>query len=363
MIHKESDGSQMTMNVKELIGIGQVDVVGLDIGRSSVKMVQLDRDGDQFCVVTAAMQEIERSDDPAKHQNNTAAAIRKCFSQSKRTTRNVVCGVGGPDVMVRSFSFPNLPPEAIGQAVMLEAQQVCPLDIKSSVVDYQLVDVPGDSPKANRGIFVVATNEAVQYKNRLGHMASVNTVRIDVEGLALINCIQACEGLPADSSVAAIQVGCSSTTVVIAGAGGTAFVRDLSSGGDAIIDRIAQAHGLTRETVDNILRKRYTSAEMQDKVTRALPEAAAGLISDVSETLRYYAMQPGSVPVGKMYLCGGFALVREFAYLMNTRLPERVTLLNPFSKIRCLMDDRRREFLMDIGPMMAVATGLAMRTI
>ena len=143
MIHQESDGSQMAMNVKELIGIGQVEVVGLDIGRSAVKMVQLDRDGDQYCVVTAAMQEIERSDDPAKHQNNTAAAIRRCFSQSGRTTRNVVCGVGGPDVMVRSFSFPNLPPEAIGQAVMLEAQQVCPLDIQSSVVDYQLVDSPG----------------------------------------------------------------------------------------------------------------------------------------------------------------------------------------------------------------------------
>ena len=353
----------MVLNVKELIGIGQVEVVGLDIGRSAVKMVQLDRDGDQFCAVSAAMQEIERSDDPAKHQNNTAAAIRRCFSQSKRTTRNVVCGVGGPDVMVRSFAFPNLPPEAIGQAVMLEAQQVCPLDIKSSVVDYQRVEIPGAPAGSNRGVLVVATNEAVQYKNRLAQMASVNTVRMDVEGLALINCIQACDGLPADSSVAAIQVGCSSTTVVIAGAGGTAFVRDLSSSGDAIIDRIAQTLGLTRETVDNILRKRYASGELQDKVSRALPDAAAGLISDVAETLRYYAMQPGSVPVGKTYLCGGFSLVREFAYLMNARLPERVTLLNPFSKIRCLMDDRRREFLMDIGPMMAVATGLAMRTI
>ena len=194
-------------------------------------------------------------------------------------------------------------------------------------------------------------------------MASVNTVRMDVEGLALINCIQACEGLPADRSVAAIQVGCSSTTVVITGAGGTAFVRDLSSGGDAIINRIAQANGLTRETVDNILRKRYASGELQEKVSHTLPDAAAGLISDVNETLRYYAMQPGSVPVGKMYLCGGFSMVRDFAYLMNTRLPERVTLFNPFSKMRCLMDERRREFLMEIGPMMAVATGLAMRTI
>ena len=133
----------MVLNVKELIGIRQVEVMGLDIGRSAVKMVQLDRDEDRYCVVTAAMQEIERSDDPAQRQTNTAAAIRRCFSHSGRTTRNVVCGVGGPDVMVRSFSFPNLPPEAIGQAVMLEAQQVCPLDIQSSVVDYQLIDIPG----------------------------------------------------------------------------------------------------------------------------------------------------------------------------------------------------------------------------
>lgn len=353
----------MGLNVKELVGIGQVEVVGLDIGHSSVKMVQLDRQGDQYCVVTAAMQEIERSADPAEHQNKTSAAIRRCFAQSGRATRNVVCGVGGPDVMVRGFSFPNLPSEAIGQAVLLEAQQVCPLDIQSSVVDYQLLHSPGEKAGSNRGILVVATNEAVQYKKRLSQMASVNAIRMDVEGLALINCIQACDGLSADSSVAAIQVGCLATSVVIADAGGSAFVRDLSSGGDAIIDRIAKTHDLTRETVDNILRKRYTSNELQEKVGRALPDAADGLISDVNETLRYYAMQSGAVPVRKIYLCGGFALVREFTYLMNTRLPERVTLLNPFAKMRCLMDDRRREFLMDIGPMMAVATGLAMRTI
>ncbi len=353
----------MGLNVKELVGIGRVDVVGLDIGRSSVKMVQLDRQSDQFCVVTAAMQEIERSADPAEHQDKTAAAIRRCFAQSGRATRNVVCGVGGPDVMVRGFAFPNLPTEAIEQAVMLEAQQVCPLDIQSSVVDYQLLDSPAAKAESNRGILVVATNEAVQYKKRLSQMASVNAVRMDVEGLALINCLQACDGLTGDGSVAAIQVGCSATTVVIADTGGSAFVRDLSSGGDAILDRIAQAHGLTRETVDNILRKRYTSSELQDKVIRALPDAAEGLISDLIETLRYFAIQPEALPVRKIFLCGGFALVREFAYLLNTRLPERVTLLNPFAKMRCLMDERRREFLMDIGPMMAIATGLAMRTI
>jgi len=74
-------------------------------------------------------------------------------------------------------------------------------------------------------------------------------------------------------------------------------------------------------------------------------------------------MQSGAVPIRKIYLCGGFALVREFTYLMNARMPERVTLLNPFAKMRCLLDERRKEFFMDIGPMMAVATGLAMRTI
>lgn len=270
--------------------------------------------------------------------------------------------------MVRGFSFPNLPSEAIEQAVMLEAQQVCPLDIKTSMVDYQLLDSTSEdtnqtSAHANRGIFVVATNEAIHAKAELARMASVNLVMMDVEGLALLNCIRACEPNPTGRSVAAIQVGFSSTNVSIFGADGTAFVRDLSLGGDEIIERIATAHGLTKETVDNILRKRYSSAELQDKVGRSFPDAAGGLISDVTETLRYYGLQPGAQPIGKIYLCGGFAMVRELAILMNSRLPERVTILNPFTKLPCRMDRQREEFLKEIGPMMAVATGLAMRTI
>jgi type IV pilus assembly protein PilM len=332
-------------------------------------MVQLDREGDEYCVIGAAMQEIERTEDAGAYRQNTIAAIRQCFSQSRRITRNVVCGVGGPEVMVRSFSFPNLPSEAVEQAVMLEAQQVCPLDIKTSRVDYQLLDDPqpapeGESkPRVSRGVLVVATNEAVNFKAELARMASINTVMMDVEGLALLNCIQACEGIAAGQSVAAIQIGFSSTCVAIFGADGTAFVRDLSLGGDEIIGRIATTHGLTKETVDNILRKRYSSAELQDKVGRSLPEAAADLVSDVSETLRYYSLQPGTHPVGKIHLCGGFSLVRELAILMNSRLPERVTILNPFTRLRCRMDRQREEFLKEIGPMMAVATGLAMRTV
>jgi len=87
------------------------------------------------------------------------------------------------------------------------------------------------------------------------------------------------------------------------------------------------------------------------------------LIADVSETLRFYAASEKSKPVEKLFVCGGFATTGGFIELLSRRLGIEACLWNPFESTLCHTSDQYGDFLKEKGPAMAVAAGLAMRTI
>ena len=359
----------MTSTLKNVLNLRQVRLVGLDVGSSSVKVVQMKKDEQGYAAVAATMVRIDtETEDPQQLRENTISAIEKCLEASAYQTRNAVCGLCGPDVMVRGFNFPQLPPEAIEQAVLLEAQQVCPLDISNSVVDYQIIESHyDDSDEQNqtgtKGIFVVATNDAVNGRRQCVTDASVKNVLMDVDGLALLNCLSEYEQCKAGHSVAILDVGSSFTNVVILGSDGLPFIRDLPHAGKAIIEEIARDNNISPETVTKILRGAEESTELLSELNGSLKSACRKLVSDITETLRYYTLQESTSPIDKIFLCGGFALVVGFAEMLDEYLPQKVVLLNPFTKIRCEADDASNKLLRDCGPAMAVAAGLAMRSV
>ncbi|GAG14958.1 unnamed protein product, partial [marine sediment metagenome] len=135
----------MFLDLKQLLNIGQDEIVfGLDIGSSAVKLIQMHKDNTGYAVTAAGVAEIaagvaeiaagiaeiaagEGSEDNSKI--NTVKAISECLRSTETQTQLAVCGVSGPEVAVRYFSFPSLPPEEIEGAVLLEAAQICPFNV------------------------------------------------------------------------------------------------------------------------------------------------------------------------------------------------------------------------------------------
>ncbi|MCJ7653792.1 MAG: pilus assembly protein PilM, partial [Dehalococcoidia bacterium] len=131
----------MNFDWKQLLELKETQIVGLDIGSSAVRLVQLRRDNTGYVVTAAGIADIANGPETnQKHKEmNTARAISECLQLTGVQTRLAVCGVCGPEVAVRYFKFPSLPPEEIQGAVRLEAAQVCPFNIDDSAVDYQLM--------------------------------------------------------------------------------------------------------------------------------------------------------------------------------------------------------------------------------
>jgi type IV pilus assembly protein PilM len=352
-----------------MLNFTKTEVLGLDIGSSAVKVVRLRQDNTGYTVTAAGIAEIAVSEENNNHLN-TIKAIRECLISAGSKTKLAVCGLSGPEVAVRDFEFPSLSTEEIDGAVLYEATQVCPFNAAESAVDYHLI--PNGDDKT-RGILVAATNALITNKEQLANKAALKCVLMDIEGLALLNCFKGLADESEKSTTAILNVGSSGTTVAIMGGKGRPFIRDMTFAGDDIIEQIAADKGMSMEDVKGILSGSGLASLRQDEsgdstapqmeLHDSLKKACLKLIVNVSETLRYYAAQKQSTPVEKIFVCGGFALTKGFVELLNSRLGVEAVLWNPFEKIPCDAAQQFGDVFDKRGPALAVAAGLAMRTI
>jgi type IV pilus assembly protein PilM len=350
------------LNLRRLLKLNQAEVLGLDIGSSAVKMVQLHKNSAGYTVTAAGIVEIAdgTEDDKGRREVNIVGAISNCLKSTGVQSRLAVCGVCGPEVAVRYFKFPMLPPEEIEGAIMLEASQVCPFNVSDGAVDYQLIPDGRDNVS---GVLVAATNEVIKRKIRLAKNASLDSVLMDVDGLALLNCFIECEKPDLRQTTAILNVGGSYTTLVIMGENALPFIRDMTYAGNDIIKHLATGNNISAEAVREILFGSQNSVQPKPELGNSLAGACQKLITNVTETLRYYTAQEKLAAVEKIYICGGFALVRGFVELLSGQLNISTGLWNPFDRIPCQVGRQCRDILQKVGPAMAVAAGLAMRSI
>jgi len=335
-------------------------VLGLDIGSSSVKMVELSKDRSGYTVNSAAIVDIPGVAEKSSQEENTLRVIQETLESSDFQADFVVCGVCGPEVAVRNFKFPPLQRNEVENAVMLEASQMCPFDVTRSTVDYQLLP---DKEGNVSGILVAAKNSWIDKKRQIAEGLSFHNILVDVDGLALINCFNELEKPETGQSTAILNVGCSFVNLAFIGNSSPPFIRDMVYAGNGIIKAVANEVGETPENVKKILFGETDSKKPKMELAESLKKSCKKLIIDIKETLRYYRTHTKSAAVEKIFVCGGFALVKGFVEILNDQLSAEVILWNPFEKISLGENSLKEKTLREKGPALAVAAGLAMRTI
>jgi len=348
-----------------MFGFGRHEIVGVDIGSHSVKVVQLRRTSAHWIVTNAGIVDISEkgADSPARRETNCSRALVNCVRVSGTGRKFAVCGVSGPEVAVRGFEFPAVPPEEVSRAVELEAKQVCPFNASDIAVDYHVMP---DGKGKTKGYLVVAAGPLVKYKERVARKGKLDCVLVDADALALLNCFKELEKPAENHGTAILNIGHLETVLAVEGNGGWPFVRSFNYAGDSIIRSIGAENDATPDAV-----KAAFAGDPKDlppAMHESFERACKRLIDEVTKTIRYYGAQEGSFAVSKVLVCGGFSLFGDMAKLLNQQLAIEVTLWNPFEKMRLQVSRNHKGALLKTvlrrsGPALAVAAGLAMRSI
>lgn len=349
---------------KKLLGRTGDEIIGLDIGPSSIKVIRLRRSSGKVIISGGGKVEISRYAGGSTENkiSCTVEAICKCVDICGCHANRAVCAVDAPDVAVRSFTFDPMPPEDTGYSIMMEAEHISPADMDHTVVDYQLVGGYQEG-KEVKGMLAAARSDAIMDKCHLAEKANLQTVLVDVDSLALINCFSKFSDTDKNEVTAIVNLGDCWTNLAVVGGDRLPFVRNISYAGNEVIHTIASFCGLSGAEVQSILFQGNTQHNKYESVRDCFLDKLSELVPEISDTLRYCQARERNCSVERVLLCGDLAVVDGACEVFGEKLYQDVELWNPVKVAGFTESVSNRDELESHGPSMAIAMGLSMRAI
>jgi len=230
----------------------QVAVVGLDIGSSSVKSVELRETKQGYELVSFGLEPLAQDtvvDGAIMDAPLVAGAISSVFDTQKIKTKNVATSVSGHSVIVKRVTLPSMSSEELFDRIQSEASQHIPFDIADVNLDYQLLE----SVDSQMDVLLVAVkkDKILNHTNVLAQ-AGKNPTVVDIDAFALQNCYEVNYDPDPGQTIALLNIGASVMNINIVRAGIPLFTRDVSVGGNQYTDALQKELDLSFEDAEKL---------------------------------------------------------------------------------------------------------------
>src|SRR5580698_4414187 len=233
-------------------GSKQKAVVGLDIGSSSIKAVELKNTKQGYELVSFGIEPLAQDtvvDGAIMDAPLVAASIGTIFDNQEIKTRNVATAVSGHSVIVKRVSLPSMSEDQLYDRIQSEASQHIPFDITDVNLDYQLLE----SVDAQMDVLLVAVkkDKILNHTNVLAQAGKTPTV-VDIDAFALQNCFEMNYDPDPGQTVALLNTGASVMNINIVRGGIPLFTRDVSVGGNQYTDALQKELDLSFEDAEKL---------------------------------------------------------------------------------------------------------------
>lgn len=360
--------------------------LGVDLGASSIKLVELQNDGGRPKLTTYGFVE-QRTDvvrgDSVELQQQIVAALRSILKKSRVQSRKVVAALPSYAVFTSIISLPEMSKRDLYAAVRWEAKKFVPMPLEEMVLDWRLLAGPatGDSlpvdsrspdantqhpapstrskgPKAMKVLLTAAPKNLVRRYIEIFRATELQIVSLETEAFALQRSLVGAEQNP----VMIADVGAVATDVAVVVDGIPLVNRSIDVGGDTITKAVANALNVDVARAEQFKRD-FGIASAQGGVSQ-IPKTIDFVISSVVNEIRYvtnlYRAQEER-PIEKLILAGGSAFLPNLSQYLARVLNLKVFVGDPWARVSYPVE--LKVALDEIGPRFAVAIGLAMREI
>lgn len=338
-------------------------VVGLDIGSSAVKAVELKPAGKAFRVTAFAAEPIPPDsivDGAIIDGGAVAEAIRRLFETHKTfKAKDVAASLSGHAVIVKKISLPVMTEAELAQSISWEAEQYIPFDIQDVNLDYQILNPGTDGKGTMDDLLVAAKKDKIADYTGVITQAGRHTVVLDVDAFALQNAYEVNYADDASAVVVLLNAGASSINVNVLSNNQSLFTRDISMGGNAYTEAVQKELGLTFDVAEQAKKGEPVEGVSFDDVAPVLHAMNENVLLEIQKTFDFFKATAASDRIDRIILSGGAAYVDGFATSLGERFAVPVEFLNPFKTIG--FDAEKLGVLEHLASTAAVAVGLALR--
>jgi len=342
------------------------EIVGLDIGSSSIKLVELKEGKKGYRLQSLALSPLppEAIVDGALMDSVTIIdAIKDLIGQAKTKTKSAVTSVSGHSVIVKKITLPFMTEAELEESIQWESERYIPFDINDVNIDFQILASDGENPDVMEVILVAAKKDIINDYVSVIMEAGLNPVIVDVDAFALENMLAINYDLEKGESVAIANVGASITSINILKNNVSAFTRDIFKGGNQVTEEIQRQLHTDFDEAEKIKVGSKMDGVSQPVIQKVLKEASESLSIEIGNSLDFFQSAGTYEKIGKLYLGGGGSKIKDFDILLQQQIGIPVEMINPFKKIEFSDKHFDLEYMREIGPAMAVGVGLASRKV
>jgi type IV pilus assembly protein PilM len=343
-------------------------IVGLDIGSSAVKAVELKPAGKGYKVTAFGAEPVPPDaivDGAIIDAGSVADAIKRVFDGNTAFKSKDVCAsLSGNAVIVKKITLPVMTENELAESIYWEAEQYIPFDIQDVNLDYQILD-PGTGPNSRGSmdvLLVAAKKEKIGDYTNVISQAGRTPVIVDVDAFALQNAFEVNYGLDAGRTVVLLNAGASAININILQGDQSVFTRDISMGGNAYTEAVQKELDLPFDSAEQLKKGIPVDGATYEEALPVLHAVTENVLLEIQKTFDFYKASASADHIDRIMLSGGASRVDGFHQMVQERFNAPVEDFDPFRAVTWDAKKLGGEPA-DMAPSAAVAVGLALRKV
>jgi type IV pilus assembly protein PilM len=343
-------------------------VVGLDIGSSAVKAVELKPAGKGYKVTAFGAEPVPADaivDGAIIDAASVADAIRRVFDGNKAFKSKEVCAsLSGNAVIVKKITLPVMTENELAESIYWEAEQYIPFDIQDVNLDYQILDPgTGANSRGSMDVLLVAAKKEkiADYTNVIAQSGRTPVI-VDVDAFALQNAFEVNYGLEAGRIVVLLNAGASAININILQGDQSVFTRDISMGGNAYTEAVQKELDLPFESAEQLKKGIPVDGATFEEAQPVLHAVTENVLLEIQKTFDFFKASASTDQIDRIMLSGGASRVDGFHEMVQERFNAPVENFDPF---RAVTWDAKKlgGDAAQMASTAAVAVGLALRKV
>ncbi len=339
-------------------------VIGLDIGTSSVRALQLSVQGSSYRIEHFAIEPVGAGvvvEKSVQDIEAVSSAIERAVKQSGSRAKSCAIAVSGSAVFTKTISLPsNLAEADVESHVQIEANQYVPYPLDEVSLDFEIL---GPSPRNADLIDILlaaSKSENVESRQDALDSAGLHAKVVDVEAFAIANAFELMrerDGLSKSEAVGVFDIGFDLTTLLVLRGGRVIYTRDHPFGGHQLHEETMRRYEMNAEQASFFERDEQGPDDFQEEV---LEPFQLNIVHQISRALQFFASSNEYSPISTIYLSGGSASLKGLSTMVQQELGLATRVADPISGLS-VASSVSTEVLKKNAPNLMVAMGLALR--
>lgn len=339
---------------------GKQQLIGVDIGSSSVKIVELKPKKKGYVVKSAV--EVALTPDvivegAIMDYGEVAGAVSEAYKSGKFSSRNVAAGLKGSAVIAKRLSVPITDQDELRETFMWEAEQYIQMDIEDVSIDYETVEIDEAKGETDLVLAVARKDLIVDFKSVL-EAAKLRPLVVDLEVFAMMNAFT--ENYETDDETAVlVNIGHSTTVITITRNGNYEFSREVLKGGRNLCEMVSQSLSITYDEAERIV-KNTGAIESDENLKDTVDSFNSQIAMEIKNSIEMFDAASQSKPA-RCFICGGAAVLPGLRERIEKAVETDVSVFDPFARME-IAGSADKKLIEEKFHSFAVAAGLALRS-